>query len=76
MEYRALAVVASEITWIVALLRDFEISSPPAFVFCDNQAALRLSTNSALHEHSKHGEIDCHFTREKVNAGLIHLVHI
>ena len=75
-EYRSLAAVASEITWMVTLLRDFEVVVESALVFCDNQSAIHLSTNPTFHERSKHIEIDCHFIREKVNSGLIRLVHV
>ena len=61
---------------MVALLKDFEVQIETAMVFCDNQAAIRLSTNPAFHERSKHIEIDCHFIREKVNSGLLRLVHV
>ena len=75
-EYRALAAIASEITWLTALLKDFEIEVPSTMVFYDNQSAIHLSTNPSFHERSKHVEIDCHFIREKVNQGLIRLVHV
>ena len=75
-EYRALASVTSEITWLTNLLKDFEVSLPSAMVYCDNQAAIHIATNPSFHERSKHIEIDCHFTREKVNAGVLKLVHV
>ena len=42
-------------------------------VFCDNQAAIHLSY---IPWEMKHGEFDCHFIKEKANAGLIKLVHV
>ena len=75
-EYRVLAAVASELTWLTALLKDFEIHFRSSMIFCDNQAAIHLSSNPAFHECSKHIEINCHFNREKVSTGLIKLVHV
>ena len=76
VEYYALAAMASEITWLVALLNDFEVQIETTIVFCDNQAAILLSMNLAFHERSNYIEIDCHFIREKVNSGLLWLVHV
>ena len=75
-EYRTLVAVASEITWIVALLRDFEVLIDSTLVFYDNQSAIHFSTNPTFNERSKHVEIDCHFIKEKVNSNLIRLVHV
>ena len=74
-EYRALASVTSEITWLTNLLKDFEVAVPLAMVYCDNQATIHIAVNPSFHERSKHIEIDCHFTREKANEGVIKLVH-
>ena len=75
-EYRAPASVTSEIMWLLALLKDFGVSAGPTLIFCDNQAAIHLSSNPRFHERSKHVEIDCHFTRDKVLDGTIRLVHV
>ena len=75
-EYRALAAVASEISWLKTLLQNFEVQLDSSMVFCDSQSATHLSTNPTFHERSKHVEIDCHFIREKVANGLIKLIHV
>ena len=75
-EYRALAAVASELSWLKTLLQNFEVQLDSSMVFCVSQSATHLSTNPTFHERSKHVEIDCHFIREKVANGLIKLIHV
>lgn len=76
-EYRAMAAVASEITWLVCLLEELGVKNlQPVTLECDNQSALQIAKNPVLHQRTKHIEIDCHFTREKVLEGLIQLRYI
>ena len=75
-EYKALAAVASEISWLQDLLKNFELHLDSSMVFCDSQSTIHLSTNPTFHERSKHVEIDCHFIRERVASGAIKLIHV
>ena len=50
-------------------------SSPPE-LFCDILSAVYLSATSAMHERSKHFEVDFHFVREKVAFRKLIVHHI
>lgn len=45
-------------------------------VYCDNVSVVYLSTNPVQHQHTKHIDIDLHFVRDKVVAGLVHVLHV
>lgn len=66
-----MANVVSELVWIDALLKELgnEVEQP-ALVYSDSKAALQIAANPVFHERTKHIEIDCHFIRQKIQAGL------
>ena len=76
-EYRAIASIVAELTWLKTLLTDIGVvqKSPPT-VWCDNLGAIFLSANPVLHSRMKHVEIDFHFIREKVLAGELLVRHL
>ncbi|GJU16928.1 RmlC-like cupins superfamily protein [Tanacetum coccineum] len=71
-EYRALADVTCELSWIKCLFKDLGlIISSPILVYYDNASAITLASNPIQHAKTKHIEIDCHFARDKIRQGLI-----
>ena len=76
-EYRALASTACEIQWLQFLLNELHQPLPlPVPLYCDNRSAIHLAHNPAFHERTKHIELDCHLVREKIQAGLLHLLPV
>lgn len=72
-----MASASAEVTWLVNLLQDFGLHAlQPVTLFCDNQSAIHIAKNPVFHERTKHIEIDCHFTRDKVLEGLIQLSYL
>nr|GEV72648.1 reverse transcriptase, RNA-dependent DNA polymerase, Gag-polypeptide of LTR copia-type [Tanacetum cinerariifolium] len=71
-EYRVLADCTCEITWLLSLFKDLQIStSTPIPIFCDNQSSISLAANPVQHAITKHVEIDCHFVRKKIKASIL-----
>ncbi|GKA55531.1 ribonuclease H-like domain-containing protein [Tanacetum coccineum] len=61
-EYRAMASVTFEITWILKILKDLEWGYVLLVkLFCDSQAAIKIAANPIFHERTKHLEIDLYF---------------
>lgn len=73
-EYRAVRKVVAEVVWLIHLLDDLGlVISSPVPIYCDSQAALRITKNPVFHERTKHIKIDCYFVLECLNNGLISL---
>jgi Reverse transcriptase (RNA-dependent DNA polymerase) len=70
-EYRAIAMVTAEVTWLQSLIHELGFDVPSPVLWCDNLGATFLAANLIFHARTKHIELDFHFMREKVAAGTI-----
>ncbi|XP_019087589.1 PREDICTED: uncharacterized protein LOC109127405 [Camelina sativa] len=76
-EYRGVANVVSEATWLRNLLFEMKCPLPKAMiVYCDNISVVYLSSNPAKHQRIKHIKIDLHFVRERVALRQIRVLHV
>ena len=60
-----------EVIWIYQLLIEvgFQVSIKSK-LWCDNQAAIHITSNPIFHERTKHIEVDCHFV-QKIQQNLV-----
>ncbi|CAM8953513.1 unnamed protein product [Rhodiola kirilowii] len=76
-EYRSMAAVCCELSWLARLLADMGVSVQAAIpLFCDNKAAIHIAHNPVFHERTKHVELDCHLVRSHVLSKFIAPLHI
>ena len=71
-EFRAIAHGICERMWIKRILEELKFSqSKPIKVYCDNKVAISIAHNPVLHDRTKHIEVEKHFIKEKLDAGII-----
>ncbi|GJS94491.1 ribonuclease H-like domain-containing protein [Tanacetum coccineum] len=76
-EYRSMSSASCEIVWLANLLHNIGLKNLyPVDLCCDNFPAIQIATNPVFHERTKHFELDVHFVREKVLAGIIKIVNV
>ncbi|RVW33283.1 Retrovirus-related Pol polyprotein from transposon RE1 [Vitis vinifera] len=76
-EYRALAMTAAELLWLMHLLHDLKVPIPQQpLLLCDNKSAIFFSSNPVSHKRAKHVELDYHFLRELVVAGKLRTQYV
>ena len=76
-EYIAGAEATKDIVWLRNLLQELGLPQPgPTHLFCDNQAAIRLTGNPSTHARSKHIDIKHHIMRERVETGDIEVKYL
>ncbi|KAL6335916.1 hypothetical protein AAG906_003541 [Vitis piasezkii] len=75
-KFRGMAHGICEGIWPKRLLSELLISiEGPMNLLCDNQAAISITKNPVHHDQTKHVKIDHHFIKEKIDSGIIALLH-
>ncbi|XP_070054634.1 uncharacterized mitochondrial protein AtMg00810-like [Nicotiana tomentosiformis] len=76
-EYRSLGSTVAELVWLAGLFRELAMDIQlPISLHCDSKSAIKIFANPVFHERTKHIDIDCHFIREKVLQGLVHVQYL
>ena len=74
-EFRVVAHDICEVLQIKQLLEELKVaSSLPMKAFCDTKVV--IAHNLALHDRTKHVEVDKHFIKERLENGLIVVPYI
>jgi hypothetical protein len=83
-EYVALTHAAKEAKWLRSLAREilpvvglgsYVDKFRPTILYCDNQGAIKLSTNPVFHARTKHIDIHFHFIRQTITGRDLQLVY-
>ena len=76
-EFRALASLVAEITWLQSLLGELQVlQGKNPVIWCDNVSTMMLAANPVLHARTKHIELDLYFVREKVLQKKVEIRHV
>ena len=61
-----------ELLWLKIILDDLKLTRSGSIkLFCDNKSAIDIAHNPVQHDRTKYVEVDRHFIKEKLDAGLI-----
>ena len=72
-----MAHTSCEFMWIKHLLKELRfVVKLPMTMHCDNQATIYIASNPVFHKQTKHIEVDCHITQEKVEDGVIAIPYV
>nr|GFA28177.1 putative copia-type protein [Tanacetum cinerariifolium] len=71
-EFRGITKGLAEALWIRKLVSEIGFPSKERIqIMSDNKAAIQISENHVQHDRTKHVEVDRHFIKEKLEAGII-----
>ncbi|GLI71167.1 hypothetical protein VaNZ11_016269 [Volvox africanus] len=74
-EYMASGAATKEALWFRHLARDLKLRVPCVPIQCDNQAALKMSSNLITTPRSKHIDVLYHFVREHAARGEVKFLY-
>nr|GEW63010.1 ribonuclease H-like domain-containing protein [Tanacetum cinerariifolium] len=76
-EYRSMPSASCEVVWLGNRLHSIGLNDLYLVELCfDNSSAIQIAANPVFHARTKHFELDVHFVKEKVLAGVIKTVKV
>nr|GEV22177.1 hypothetical protein [Tanacetum cinerariifolium] len=75
-EYVSLSVYCAQVLWMITLLTDYGFHFDKIPMYCDSKAAIAISCNPVQHSRTKHIDVRYHFTKEKVEKGIVELFFV
>jgi hypothetical protein len=75
-EYVAAAACYSQLLWLIATLRDYDLEFRRVPLLCDSTSAICVAKNPVLHSKTKHIEVYFHFLWDHYEKGDIDLIHV
>lgn len=76
-EYRGLANVVAELSWLESLPEELKITKKKVpIIWGDNLSTVQLAANPVLHARTKHVELDLYFVPEKVCQKKVVVQHV
>lgn len=76
VEYIAATSCCSQLLWMMASLRDFDLDFDHVPLLCDSMRAISVAKNPVLHSRTKHIDVCFHFLRDHYEKGDIELRYI
>ena len=71
-KFRSMALGICELLWLEIILEDWKITwETPMRLYYHNKSVINIAHNRIQHDHTKHIKVDRHFTKEKLDNGLI-----
>ncbi|GKE27551.1 ribonuclease H-like domain-containing protein, partial [Tanacetum coccineum] len=76
-EYRSMSSASCEVVWLGNMLHSIGLKDLYCVeLYCDNLSAIQIAGNPVFHKRTKYIELDVHFVRENVLAGVIKTVKV
>ena len=73
-EYIALTTVAHKVLYLQLLIDElYAVDEIPTPIYCNNQAAIALTSNGKFHSHTKHINLHYHFVCSHIKDGMFTL---
>ncbi|WVZ96696.1 hypothetical protein U9M48_042300 [Paspalum notatum var. saurae] len=75
-EYVAATSCCSQMLWMLATLRDYDLTYGRVPILCDSSSAINVAKNLVLHSRTKHIDVRYHFLRNNYEKDVIDLVKV